>query len=351
MKTTFLALLLAAAPLAAAADVTGRFEPGTRYEEPAAHAPANVSRMFARAIDRPGSIELPATGVGGMIVWTISDAPATTRLRTPGGASLQPHDRGSLERGLRRFELDPAETAEMSIAGGAQEVVHVLRAAPASYHLDVDRAATVVVAEPDSPLVLSTWAAPLSRQPGQRVTLHAELRSRDTPVADAAVTARLLSPSGRTFDAIALVDRGDGIYTATLDDLPSGDSGAWQVRFEAAGVDAGGTRFARSGSGELVAERGAARLGKLHSEVVNDALRVTVPADVFDAGRYRLDVIVADQNGASLLWAEGVRSLTSGATTLSIDIPLDGVAKQDFFVDVRLLGLDVMGVAGRVTSR
>ena len=44
MKKTVL-LLLALAPAALAADVSGRFDAGTKYEAPASHAPANVSRM------------------------------------------------------------------------------------------------------------------------------------------------------------------------------------------------------------------------------------------------------------------------------------------------------------------
>ncbi|HEV7237720.1 MAG TPA: hypothetical protein VGQ36_00645 [Thermoanaerobaculia bacterium] len=339
MKKTLL-LLLSLAPAAFAADVTGRFDAGTRYREPEAHAPAQVSRMFARTVPKSGSIELPATGAGGMLIWTIGPETVRTRLRTPNGAMLSPTDRGSIERGLRRFEE------------GADEVLHVMRTTPATYSLDVEGSATIVAAEPDSMLTLSTWAAPLSRQPGEPVTLHAELRDGDEPLTGAKVTARLASPNGRTFDSLELHDRGDGVYEVTIADLPARIAGAWQVRFDAEGANANGVRFARTGAGELVAERGAARLGGIRTEVVGDVLRISVDADVALRGAYRFDVIVADHNGNGLAWAEGARQLNIGATSLEIEIPLAdlaGVAAEDLFLDARLLGLDTMGVAGRVT--
>ncbi|HEX2061687.1 MAG TPA: hypothetical protein VHK90_13185, partial [Thermoanaerobaculia bacterium] len=125
MKNTLI-LLLALAPVAFG-DVTGRFDAGTRYEEPSAHAPANVSRMFARSVPRTAgttSVELPATGGSGMIVVTIparrdARTPVSTQLRTPEGAVLVPSERGSLERGLRRFRVDADESAELGLPGGA----------------------------------------------------------------------------------------------------------------------------------------------------------------------------------------------------------------------------------------
>ncbi|HYO78312.1 MAG TPA: hypothetical protein VE010_17770 [Thermoanaerobaculia bacterium] len=363
MKKTLI-LLLSLAPAAIAADLTGRFEPGTKYDEPAAHAPANVSRMFARSVPRianNASIDLPAAGGSGMIILAMpsraASRPIATRLTTPTGAVLQPSDRGSADRGLRRFAINAAETAELGFPGGAHEVMHVMNAAAASYHLDVDVPAdiegvTVVVAEPESRVTLSTWAAPLSRQPDQPVTLHAELRDADAPIAGARVTARMAAPNGRVFDAIDLVEVGNGVYRATFADLPANVAGAWQVRFDAEGSTATGARFARTGGGELVAERGAARLGAVRAEVVGDALRISAPADVAMAGTYRFDVQIADDARTALAWGEAVRNLENGATTLSIDIPLahlGGTRVEDLFLDVRLLGLDTIGVAGRVT--
>jgi hypothetical protein len=361
-----LALAAALAPAAFAADLTGTFDRGTRYEEPALHAPANVSRMFARELPRSAqnaSVDLPAAGGSGMLIWTIpvrrnvNGAAVTTRLRTPSGAVLDRAERGSLERGLRRFRIDGSETAELGLPAGAHDVVHVMNTVAASYALDVEMpddvaGVTVVAAEPDSAIVMRTWASPLSRQPGEPITLHAELADGATPIANARVTARLASPNGKAFDAIELTADGNGVYTATLAELPERTAGAWQVRFEADGVAANDARFARTGSGELVAERGAARLGGIRTEVVGDVLRVSVPADVNLAGAYRFDVLVADGSRNALAWGEGVRHLVTGATNLELEIPLanlGGAAVDDLFFDVRLLGLDAMGVAGRVT--
>jgi hypothetical protein len=339
MKNTLL-LLLSLAPAALGADLTGRFDAGTRYQEPDAHAPANVSRMFTRTVEQAGSVDVPATGGSGMIIWTIAQTPVATSLRTPNGATLAPSEQGSLERGLRRFREND------------DEVLHVLKTTPARYQLDLDAPATVVVAEPDSVLTLSTWAAPLSRQPGQPITLYAELRDNDAAITGANVSARLVSPRGKPFDAVTLVDRGNGVYSVTLTDLPFQAPGTWHVRFDAEGATANGTRFARTGSGELVAERGAARLGVIQTEVVGDALRVSLDADVKLAGAYRFDVLIADRERNALAWGEGRRELTVGTTKLELDIPLanlGGANPEELFFDVRLLGLDVMGVAGRVT--
>lgn len=350
MKKSLL-LLLSLAPAALGADLTGRFPAGTKHEEPAAHAPANVSRMYARTLAAgEKSLELPATGRGGMIIWTIparesANARVSTRLRGPG------------ERGLRRFNLDAAETSELGIRGGTHEVLHLAEPAAASYYLDVDipdsaGGLTVAVAEPESALTLSTWAAPLSRQPGQPITLHAELRDGDAGVTGARVTARLASPHGKAFATIELTDRGNGVYETTLAELPEQAHGAWQVRFDASGTNTAGTRFARTGSGELVAERGAARLGNVRAEIAGDVLRVSVDADVRIPGAYRLDVFAADRAQNALAWGEGVRDLTVGERVLTLDLPLSDLRTTDGLTfDVRLLGLDEIGVAGRATGK
>jgi hypothetical protein len=331
------ALLLLAAQTAAAQDVTGMFAPGERYEAPADHAPANVSRMFVRAVTA-SSVDLPATGGGGMIIWAIpaGKARVSARLTTPGGDVLRPRENGSIDRGLRRFHFDAAEVG-IDLPAGEHEVLHVMKTEAASYRIDVDVPALVVAAEPDSPIALETWVTPLSRQPGEPVTLFARLTGE---IGSARVTARLGG------DTIELTEK-DGIYSATL----SPDViGLQQVRFDADGETSQGARFARSGSSEFVAERGAARLVRdsIRASRIGDVLRVTAAADVAIAGSYRLDVIVAS-NGTALARGEGLRRLDRGANALTIDIPLDASARN-VHLDVRLLDLETMGVAGRATA-
>lgn len=359
-RTLILALLLIPAALFASdADRTGTFPAGERYEPPADHAPAATSRMYVRALTRDkAALELPASGDSSMLVWTIPSngaKPLGARLKTPTGAVLRPTESGSIERGLRRFRFDGAEVG-IDVPRGLHEVLHVMRSVAANYHLDVEmpgdlEGALVVVAEPESAITLESWVAPLSRQPGQPVSLYASLRDGQSPVRGARVTARLAPGSGIAGDSIVLSDAGDGVYTATVNELPS-TPGVWQARFEATGETAEGVRFARTGSGEFIAERGAARLRaeSVRAVRIDDFLRVTASVDVSVAGMYRFDVIVAGAPGdggsrPALAWGEGMRRLSLGANTLSLDIPVD--AAGELRLDVRLLGMDEMGVAGR----
>lgn len=341
-----------------AADSVGTFAPGDMLTPPAAHAPANVSRMYARTLTPDErTLDLPAAGDSSMIVWTMRAVSA--RLVTPTGRTLEPDAVQSPDRSLQRFRF---EGGDLGFGKGQQQVMHVARTEAATYRLEaaVQEPVTVVAAEPESRITLSTWAAPLSRQPGEPVTLHAELREGADALTDARVTARLAPANGKAGESIELFDDGrhddgaasDGVYAVTLSDLPQDAAGLWQVRFEADGRTAGGARFARTGSGELMAERDAARLdaASVRATVNGENLRITAAVDVRIAGNYRFDVIAADAaTRASLAWAEAPRALTTGPTELSVEIPLALIGNKDALrLDIRLLGMDTPGVAGRV---
>ncbi|HEX2832221.1 MAG TPA: FixH family protein [Thermoanaerobaculia bacterium] len=373
MKKALLLLLsttLSLAPLALGADTFGRYEAGTKLEEPPAHAPANASRMFTKIVarDEASSFELPATGDGGMIIWTVpmadpgkpapaAEAQVSTRLRTPSGIVLDTNDRGSDARGVRRFRLDSAQTKDFEgiVPGGAHEVLHVAQTEAAPYSLDIVNvpdnvaAVRVIAAEPDSRLVLSTWASPLSRQPDEPVTLHAELRNGDVAVEGADVTVRFAGPSTQGFTTAKLEPRGNGVYEVTIPAGFATAAGTWDVQFEAEGTLANGARFARTGSAQFFSERGAAKLSNLRTEIVGDRLRVTIDATMYIGGNYRLDVLVADHDRNAIVWGEGARALPIGPATLMMELPLDA-AREGLFVDARLLGLDLPAVAGRITN-
>lgn len=359
MKTLLALALLPAASLFAA-DAVGVFPAGSTYEPPARHAPANVSRMFARTLE-PGArtLDLPAGGDSSLIIWTLSAS--NPRLVTPSGRTLEPDSAQSLDRQLQRFRF---EGSDIDFGGRQQSVLHVARADAATYRLEArspeqSDPITVAVGEPESRITLSTWAAPLSRQPGEPVTLHAELRDGEAAITAARITARLAPANLPASDAVQLFDDGkhddglanDGIYAVTLADLPRGEAGLWQVRFEADGQAANGARFARTGSGELMAERDAARLdaASVQAVVDGDVVRVSANVDVRIAGNYRFDVIAADAaTRTSLAWAEAPRMLEQGAATLTVAIPRNLLGESKLLLDVRLLGLDTPGVAGRV---
>jgi hypothetical protein len=356
MKRVGLLLSLFSATSLLAADVTGVFEPGQAYRQPERNAPASVSRMFVRNLDAAAirqGVDLPATGGGGMIIVVSADGvrvPAT--LRTPTGDALVPSDRGSKQRGMQRVVVDDV---------ASREVIHVDRTEAGAYRLtDIElpagsRGAVVIAAEPDSRLTLTTTAGPLSRNAGDAVTLRAELRDDAAAIAGARVLARLVPPGGEPGEAIVLADRGDGVYTAVVSDLPSHVSGFWTIRYDAEGTTPRGVAFARSGSAQIMNERPSARLGNIRATVDGDTLRVTAAADVTQRGRYRFDVIAASPADGSgerrgVAWGEAERALELGASELTIAIPLHGASADGLFLDVRLLTLDTMGVADRQTA-
>lgn len=382
--------VLLAAPLALAGGPqaqTGTFAPGQRYEPPAESAPARTSRAFVRTValkDGRAVVELPVTGGSRLIVWSAATAPAAqgqavpltlrSTLRLPSGEALVPEAAVGPGRSLRRFAIGADEAAELGLdVRGAQEALHV-RAAEAGPHrlelsADRDGVVTLVAAEPESRLVLETSASPLSRQPGQALTLRATLRDGDAPIPGARVVARL-SAEGRTGgQAVELRDdgrsgdeaAGDGIYGRVLHGLPSEPAGLWSARIEAAGSDLAGRPFLRTGGSGFVNERGDASLVersvsvRVLGEGPQRVLHVSAVASVTAAGRYRFDAIVAgaaqaDGSRPGRAWGEASLELAAGRQRLSLDVPLpDGPAGERLLADVRLLGLDRPGLAGRVT--
>lgn len=393
MKTTLALALLAASPLALAAErtvTTGPFAPGETIAPLAADAPPHDSRAFVKTVvpvSGKAALEIPATGSGSLLVWTLpvragkgagvaaqaapsGGAAVDSTLRAPSGATLERGQERARGAALRRFAIEDFGGEDLGLPSvpGKNEVLHVADSEAGRYQLELvargDEAAfTVVVAEPESPLVLTSWTGPLSRQPGEPVTVHARLRDGDGAVAGAAVTARLAPEGGAALSGVALLDdgehgdgaAGDGHYAATVADLPEAP-GAWTVRVEAEGQDRDGRAFARTGSSGFVSERGAARLlaGSVAARRDGGDLVVTATARVREAGTYRLDVLVgasasADGSRPGVAWGELTQELAAGTADLALRIPaaeLAGAAGP-LAAEVRLLGLSPMGVAGR----
>jgi hypothetical protein len=375
------ATLLAADPR----PIVEAFPAGQAYREPERDAPPATSRMFVKQLDAAAAakgLSLPATGDSGMIILLLpvakngATARATATLRTPTGDALRTGDAGSEARGMRRFAVDAAEGLGITARSNDQEVIHVARTTAAPYALtDVRLPADatgmlVVVGEPESSLTMTTIAGPLSRMAGQPVTLRATLRDGDDAVTGAHVVAQLAPSTGATGAAQASVElfddgahsdgaKNDGVYAASVADLPSNEPGFWRARYEATGTSARGVEFARTGSNELMNERPSAHLqaNSVRATIDGGVLRVSAAADVAITGQYRFDVIVASRRDGTgerrgLASGEAIRELGRGPAGLSLDIPvsmLDGLQADQLFLDVRLLNLDVLGVAGRVT--
>jgi hypothetical protein len=382
LGSDFAALTLAAEPGVAGSGgkeavswpmLAGAFAEGERYLAPATAAPPQVSRTFTRTVSlREGRavVEIPVSGAGRLVVWTVATGAGavSATLRGPAGEALE----GGRGAGLRRLAI--ADAAIGLGLEGAQEALLVDAPAAGVYRLELSgagegrTAVTVSAAQPESALTLTAWSGPLSRQPGQPVTVYARLAEGDVTVSGARVTARLAAPGGAGGTPLRLFDdgrhgdgaAGDGLYAARASGLAN-DAGLWTVRVEADGRDARGQSFARTGGSGFVSEPGLARLRpRVNARVIDDGagrrLRVLATADALGAGRYRLEVIVAgraDTEGerAAVAWAEGTHALAAGRNLLTIDVPLAEASgdREPALVDVRLLGVDTIGLAGRAT--
>jgi hypothetical protein len=367
MKRTcfvFVASLLALPAAAADEGTEGRFAPGQAFTPPAEHAPARTSRAFVRTLearDGRAEVEIPALGSPRLLIWTIvKGAPVATGVRAPGGRALAAGEGRSADGSVRRVPLDVAELG-LDLPG-ALEALEVRDAEPGTYLLDVETegraAVSVVVAEPESPVALTTWAGPLSHRPGDAVVLGATLRDGRQPVA-ARVTARLAGPKGTAGEPVELLDdglhgdgpAGDGAYGARVEGAANAP-GFWSVRFDAAGVDGRGASFERTSSSGFMTESGAASLDAARA-TAGRGLHVAAVADVRVAGRYRLDVLVAtppdaDGRQVGVAWAQSPRTLAVGRTPLALTLSpesLGDAAGGPLFVDVRLVGLDAPGVS------
>lgn len=380
---------LGAAPAGAEGPVvhTGAFAPGERLGAPVDAAPTRVSRASVRTVALVAgraSVDVPL-GSGPAIVWTLPIADrlrpsagaavpvrVSTVVRGPGGARRSALD----ETAVELFVIAAGEIAELDEAGReAQEVLHLERAEAGFHRVDLEgagaAAATLVVAEPESPLVLETWAAPLSRQPGEPVTIHARLAEGESPAAAVRVSARLAAPGRPAGDAIPLFDdgrhgdglAGDGHWAARVEDLPAADAGLWDVRVDADGKRADGSAFERTGGTGFVAEAGHARLlpGTLAARFVwtpsGRVVRVAAKAFVRRPGAYRVDVTLGSPGAASdgsregIAWVESTLRLEAGDADLVVDLPASLLAGRDAGrVSVTLLGMDVPGVAGRLET-
>ena len=364
---------LAVSPLSAQLEV-GAFPPGTVYAAPELHAPPTTSRMFSRTVASGGeTIDLPVTGESGVIFWALPaegagaqapDSRLRSSLLTPTGQMISSDEADAAGGKLRRLRFQ-GEDLGIGADGASHEVIHVREAEAGIYTMRLEgmrqRPVTVVVAEPESRLVLRSWAAPLSRQPGQPVRLFAELRQGDEPLTGSRVSARVAAPGAPGSEPLSLFDDGthgdrvanDGLYTVEVQDLAA-TAGQWKVRFEAEGVDTQGREFARTGSGEFISEPALADWEGAAVELLDvdgvRTVRVAIDADILVAGTYRADVVVAGparENGerASVAWGESTERLQPGTARLSLDVPLQRSEEfGELMVEVRLLGLEPMGV-------
>lgn len=321
---TLAALLLAPLALAAATFTHAEaFPPGTRYVPAPLHAPSYTSYAFVEDWQAgTASPPLPIVGPGAALIWIMPVAadghPAglLPGLSGPSGLVLATGADKSADLLARRERFVAPDLGLTRLENREQNAIFVERTKRGVYSLSFPSVpmiagAHILVAEPQSDLLLSAWASPLSRQAGEPVILHAELFDGDQAVTGAAVTAQLAPPQGEPLQKrYVLLDDGehrdgaakDGVYGAVLDDMPA-LPGLWNVRLDASGVTAGGATFRRTVSAGFFSEPATARFTAAPTATVEgDVLRIAAQAEIASGGSgvYRLEAIRCGREPESL---------------------------------------------------
>jgi hypothetical protein len=355
MKTVLVLLLLRLPTSLAAEDVARKFEPFTPYEALPVQGHGNVTHMYVRQVPRgtgnTTSVELPVVGGTDLVIWS------ATKIQLYAPTSSDPSKwipAGEVED----FAIAEPNASELGLAAGQHYVRRVVAANPGSYRLEVEMpdgtapGVVVAVAEPGSSVTLFTTVFPLSQQPHEPITVQARLWEDRSPIRGAKVIARLASPEGETPDTKEILEESKtqpGLYEKRLSSVQQ-PPGIWEVFFDAEGTTRSGHPFARSGSNAFVVEPGIAHLRNASVKVVNDNFVVVAQTDVMTKGTYSLDVVVV-QKGLAIAWAQGERKLVPGSVSLPINIPVAFIdERNDLRFDVRLVGLDPIGVAGQFTA-
>jgi hypothetical protein len=194
--------------------------------------------------------------------------------------------------------------------------------------------ASVLVAEPNSPLELRLRTTPLAARAGEPVLVEAILRDDGAPVSAATLVARWSDDRGS--QQVVLRERRPGRYAARI--VPEVGAGLSQleIRVDASGERAPGAPFARTGLTGAFVTAGRAELALEEVAIGPEGLAVPVSG----RGRYRLEAVFA-RGEEALAFSREDFVLDSSR---SVALALPAVARSADRVAVRLLNLDHLGL-------
>ncbi len=168
---------------------------------------------------------------------------------------------------------------------------------------------------------LTVWSAATSFVSPEPVVLHATLEAPGrSPLRGAAVTGRVIAPSGAALGDVVYHDDGvapderadDGVYTALYELAPEAvpERAASYLVEVLASLPEGGTRA--TSSGFLYSNPWARLTGAFRDEVRDGNLVILAEVDVSRAGRFHLEGTLARPNGDPIGWAQAATELAPG---------------------------------------
>lgn len=168
---------------------------------------------------------------------------------------------------------------------------------------------------------LTVWSAATSFVAPEPVVLHAALEGPGrSPVRGAAVTGRVVAPSGAALGEIVYHDDGvapderadDGVYTALYELAPEAvpERAASYLVEVLASLPEGGTRA--NSSGFLYSNPWARLTGAFRDDVRDGDLVILAEVEVSRAGRFHLEGTIARPNADPLGWAQAAVELPAG---------------------------------------
>lgn len=352
LRVSRLFLLGAAfAPTLLLAGETGSLATGSPYLRPGLASPITASQRFvldAPGLDLAAGVALPLTAPDGAILVLVPRSGAAIGAGTVfalTGADGQRREAGKAFSGVAK----PRGFNEPDLAAydlpAAATVLELGRIDADRYTLrgETSDVAAVLVAEPNSNLVMRTRATPLAARSGEPVIVEAFLLAGDEAVAGATIKARWSDGAGG--HELLLTERRPGRYAGRIVPVAGEPLTRIDLRIDAAGSLADGTAFARTSLAGTMVTRNAADVDAGSIELGADGLAVSVAGA---PGRYRLEATFARTNGGADDAAEGLaysrEDFVLGAERQSVVLALPAAAAGADRVALRLLNIGTLGV-------
>jgi|CXWL01.1.fsa_nt_gi hypothetical protein len=340
-------LLLALSPSLVSAGEAGSLPAGSPYLRPALASPVTISQRFVVDGERlqAGGVALPLTAPEGALVVLVPRAGVVLD-RAPELALV---DAGGFRREAGKAlsgvatprAFDQPDLADFDLPSRAQ-VLELGRLPAGRYTLTgADDVAAVLVAEPNSQLVMRARATPLAVRSGELLVVETVLVAAGQPVRGATIRLRYSDAAGG--HELLLAERSAGRYTTRIAPLAGEALSRLDLRLDASGDLADGTPFARTGLAGAMVTRAAADFDSAAVEWSGEGLRTEIAGA---SGRYRLEATFAlagaGSEPAAVAYSREDFTLADGRRVVTLAVP-PAAAGADR-VALRLLNVDTLGL-------